>query len=177
MDNHESPRYGRGRLHNSRSDLRLVTEERLLLFSKSVSAVAADNNGELTTVRPSSVAEHQQKKRRTTTTATITVSCISRVGSQEGVAIERRSEWVVSYAHHHGHRHQQQLSAVTTTVFKEEQEEERSNSSSSSAGDDDAQNQGPIALSSGASHFLIISLCVLEFVQGCRCATPRINLN
>lgn len=175
VDNHESPRYGRGRLHNSRSDLRLVTEERLLLVPTTATASGAtgtaDNNG--------LAADHQQNKRR----AGITVSCISRVGSQQGVAIESRSEWVVSYGHHqHGHRHQQQTAAagggvVSTTVTTVSEtpvaENERStrpaaksNSSrtgggAAAAGDDDAQHQGPIALSSGkclSFFFLLLTL-------------------
>jgi len=146
VDNHETPRFGRGRYHNSRSDLRLHMEEKLLTsITSTASSVTVDGD--------------QEKRQSSNRLVVVEVTCISRVGKRKGVAIESRSEWIVSYNHlHQHHRRQQQqqqqpdinddVAMTSSESPSSKYQHNRTVAEGDVDVDDDAQD-GPVALSSG----------------------------
>ena len=162
VDNHETPRFGRGRYHNSRSDLRLHMEEKLLTSTSTASSVTVDGGD-------------QEKRRSSNRLVVVEVTCISRVGKRKGVAIESRSEWIVSYNHLHQHHRRQQQQQQQQPDINDDVAMTSSESPSSKYqhnrtvaegdvdGDDDDAQDGPVALSSG-DYFLFY--CFPSFFLG-----------
>ena len=163
VDNHETPRFGRGRYHNSRSDLRLHMEEKLLTSTSTASSVTVDGGD-------------QEKRRSSNRLVVVEVTCISRVGKRKGVAIESRSEWIVSYNHLHQHhrrqqqqQHQQQpdinddVAMTSSESPSSKYQHNRTVAEGDVDDDDDDAQDGPVALSSG-DYFLFY--CFPSFFLG-----------